>query len=63
MFGLKIFVRVQTFRRVPPVLPRNFCHPGEDGADEVDVGEVDGNYDDHVGRDEDDGDCLPQGPD
>ena len=36
---------------------------GEDGADEVDVGEVDGNYDDHVGRDEDDGDCLPQGPD
>ena len=30
---------------------------------EVDVGEVDGNYDDHVGRDEDDGDCLPQGPD
>ena len=28
MFGLKIFVWVQTFRRVPPVLPRNFCHPG-----------------------------------
>ena len=27
MFGLKIFVQVQTFRRVPPVLPRNFCHP------------------------------------
>ena len=27
MFGLKISVRVQTFRRVPPVLPRNFCHP------------------------------------
>ena len=27
MFGLKIFVRAQTFRRVPPVLPRNFCHP------------------------------------
>ena len=27
MFGLKIFVRVQTFRRGPPVLPRNFCHP------------------------------------
>ena len=27
MFGLKIFVWVQTFRRVPPVLPRNFCHP------------------------------------
>ena len=27
MFGLKIFARVQTFRRVPPVLPRNFCHP------------------------------------
>ena len=27
MFGLKIFVRVQTFRWVPPVLPRNFCHP------------------------------------
>ena len=30
MFGLKIFVRVQTFRRVPPVLPRNFCHPDDD---------------------------------
>ena len=30
MFGLKIFVRVQTFRRVPPVLPRNFCHPGRE---------------------------------
>ena len=29
MFRLKIFVRVQTFRRVPPVLPRNFCHPDE----------------------------------
>ena len=28
MFGLKIFVRVQTFRRVPPVLPRSSCHPG-----------------------------------
>ena len=28
MFGLHIFVRVQTFWRVPPVLPRNFCHPG-----------------------------------
>ena len=27
MFGQKIFVQVQTFRRVPPVLPRNFCHP------------------------------------
>ena len=27
MFGLKIFVPVQTFRRVPPVLPCNFCHP------------------------------------
>ena len=27
MFGLKIFVRVQTVRRVPPVLPCNFCHP------------------------------------
>ena len=27
MFGLKTFVRVQTFRRVPPVLPCNFCHP------------------------------------
>ena len=24
----EIFVRVQTFRRVPPVLPCNFCHPG-----------------------------------
>ena len=30
MFGLKIFVRVQTFRRVPPVLPCNFCHPALD---------------------------------
>ena len=27
MFGLKIFVQVQTFRRVPPGLPHNFCHP------------------------------------
>ena len=27
MFGLNIFVRVQTFWRVPPVLPCNFCHP------------------------------------
>ena len=36
---------------------------GEDGAGEVNVGEVDGNYDDHGGRDEDDGDCLPEGPD
>ena len=27
MFGLKIFVWVQTFRRVPRVLPCNFCHP------------------------------------
>ena len=27
MFGLEIFVRVQTFRRVPPVLPCSFCHP------------------------------------
>ena len=27
MFGLKIFVRVQTFWRAPPVLPCNFCHP------------------------------------
>ena len=23
----EIFVRVQSFRRVPPVLPCNFCHP------------------------------------
>ena len=30
MFGFKIFVRVQTFRRVPPVLPRNFYHPAGD---------------------------------
>ena len=29
MFKLKIFVRVQTFRRGPPVPPRNFCHPGK----------------------------------
>ena len=48
MFGLKIFARVQTFRRVPPVLPRNFCQPvllimvlvvmnyGVDDADVVD---------------------------
>ena len=27
MFGLKIFVRVQTFCRGPPMPPRNFCHP------------------------------------
>ena len=36
MFGLKIFVRVQTFRRVPPVLPRNFCHPDKDCIDDDD---------------------------
>ena len=30
MFGLKMFVQVQTFWWVPPVLPRNFCHPGSD---------------------------------
>ena len=30
MFGLEIFVRVQTFRQVPPVLPCNFCHPDMD---------------------------------
>ena len=30
MFGLRIFVRVQTFWRVPPVLPCNFCHPDQD---------------------------------
>ena len=29
MFGLKIFVRVQTFWWVPPVLPCNFCHPAQ----------------------------------
>ena len=28
MFRLKIIVRVQTFRRGPPVPPHNFCHPG-----------------------------------
>ena len=28
MFGLKIFVQVQTFWRGPPVPPYNFCHPG-----------------------------------
>ena len=28
MFRLKIFLRVQTFRRVPPVLPRNFWQRG-----------------------------------
>ena len=27
MFRLQIFVWVQTFRRVPPLLPCNFCHP------------------------------------
>ena len=46
MFGLKIFVRVQTFRRVPPVLPRNFCHPADayvGAADDDDGGvEADG---------------------
>ena len=25
----EIFVQVQTFWRVPPVLPCNFCHPGD----------------------------------
>ena len=29
MFGLKIFVRVKTFRWVPPVLPCNFWHPDQ----------------------------------
>ena len=29
MFGLKISVWVQTFRRVSPVLPCNFCHPAK----------------------------------
>ena len=33
MFGLKIFVRVQTFWRGPPVPPHNFCHPAQ-GFDE-----------------------------
>ena len=33
MFGLKIFVRVQTFGRGPPVLPCNFCHPDDDDGD------------------------------
>ena len=37
MFGLKIFVQVQTFRRVPPVLPCNFCHPVSDIEDDNDV--------------------------
>ena len=27
MFGFKIFVRVETFWRAPPVRPFNFCHP------------------------------------
>ena len=27
MFGLKIFVRVKTFRQGPPVPPHNFCYP------------------------------------
>ena len=47
MFGLKIFVRVQTFRRMPPVLPRNFCHPGaHDGVGDDDGNEVVDNGDD-----------------
>ena len=29
MFGLKLFVRVQTFRRGPQVPPHNFCHPAQ----------------------------------
>ena len=32
MFGLKIFVRVQTFWQVPLVLPCNFCHPANYAA-------------------------------
>ena len=32
MFGLKIFVRVQTFRRGPPVLLCHFCHSGWVGS-------------------------------
>ena len=35
MFGLKVFVQVQTFRRGPPVPPHNFCHPGLNRANEL----------------------------
>ena len=44
--------RVQTFRRVPPVLPRNFCHP-DDNDDDDDYGDCDGDNDD-----DDDDDSL-----
>ena len=37
MFGLKIFVRVQTFRQVPPVLPCNFCHPASKTFDDSSI--------------------------
>ena len=33
MFGFKIFVRVQTFQRGPPVPLRNFCHPDPEYLD------------------------------
>ena len=37
----EIFVRVQTFRRVPPVLPCNFCHPAMNTASFVaDLGKI-----------------------
>ena len=36
MFGLQILVKVQTFQRVPPVLPCNFCHPANISAYQLD---------------------------
>ena len=37
MFGLKLFVWVQTFRRVPPVLLCNFCHPASKTFDDFSI--------------------------
>ena len=57
MFGLKIFVPVQTFRRVPPVRPCNFCHPetlrdwdlpvneDDEGEDKKNIGDQNGEED------------------
>ena len=40
MFGLKIFVRIQTFRQRLFAPPPNFCHP-DDEDDDGDCGDHD----------------------
>ena len=47
MFGLKIFVRIQTFRQRLFAPPPKFCHP-DDGDDDGDCGDED---------EDDDGGC------